>query len=265
MENKKNIQNWISSKNTSSNKSQIQVRKGQIKKSGTHEELINGGCFVGINTTNKKAKGIDIFTNPENLPTAVATILNHAQNKADFHPAKQSQEQVSNKYDGYINEIDSTPFLSLKNNEQDSGKFHSKNYDELVGSVLNLYTGLTKSEEEQIKNSIVDMAKSVFGKTSNEKWKSFFSQMTIDNSDEGNPIYSIVYTTLHMKYVKGKSEVTDQDYTVNKTNYTVLSELIKAYADSLTKLTDTTVDDWIVNTSTPSTPVEICFEKKILA
>lgn len=56
------------------------------------------GDFLGINTSAPNAKGIEIFADPRNLPTAISSIMTHTQNKADFHPAVQTPEVVAQRF-----------------------------------------------------------------------------------------------------------------------------------------------------------------------
>ena len=107
------------------------------------------------------------------------------------------------------------------------------------------------------------MGKAVFGQESSEQWKNIFSQSTLDLSDPNNPIMFIYYTTLHMKHEKGKAEVNIQEYSVNKTKYAILPDLIKTYASKLATLDKKSVDDWVDESVSPERKnAKLCFQFK---
>jgi len=222
-----------------------------------------GADFLGNNTSDPGATGKVIYSDPRNLPTAIASILNHSQNKAGFHPASDSPDVVRQKYELYIREIDANPFLHIEKNDRKSQKYESSDYNRLIDDVVSLYDGVSSQDKENIKNSIAQMAKSVFSQSKSEVWNNLFSQATIDYSNPANPILYIYYTTLYMKREdRGKDGVeTRQEYTVNKAQYLILPELIRAHASSLANLDKKNIDDWMSESSTPEKQgVKLCFE-----
>ncbi|MEQ9919592.1 hypothetical protein ABRQ09_01860 [Pectobacterium brasiliense] len=186
--------------------------------------------------------------------------MTHTQNKANFHPASQSPKELANSYNGYINELDATPFFHLTESQTVKQSFRSKDYNVLIKQIVSLYD-VSPKDKEKLSNKIEDLAKSVFNQSSSERWDNLFSQSTIDISDPRKPTLLIYYTTLHMKHQSGKSEVNEQDYTVNKTKYIVLSDLISAYADTLSGLVKSDIDGWMKKSSTPSNGnIKLCFK-----
>ncbi|MBX2829213.1 MAG: hypothetical protein KTR22_13690, partial [Flavobacteriaceae bacterium] len=206
------------------------------------------------------AKGLAVYTDSKNLPTAIASILSHAQNRANFHPARLTPEQLAVYFQDYISEIDSVPFFGLLKNVNSKSKYKSKDYNKLIDQVVNLYDGVSAEDKNGIKNSIADMAKSVFSKESKEDWKNIFSQATIDLSNPSQPRLFIYYTTLHMKYERRKAEVKLQEFSVNKTEYAILSELIAANAERLLSIDKKRVSDWLgESTSKERNNAKLCF------
>ena len=219
------------------------------------------GTFLGEDTSDPAAKGAAIYAETDNLPTAVASILNHTQDRAQFHPANTPPEELATRFSGYVEEVDKTPFFHLLESENNKQAFYSKDYNLLIDQVVNLYKGVTSEDLNQIKTAITDMAKSVFGQEKSEQWKNIFSQSSLDLSDLSNPKIMIYYTSLHMYHEKsGKSEVSQQDYEVRRTSYVILPDLIKAHADTLAKLDKKSVDDWLNASTTPErTDPRLCF------
>jgi glutamyl/glutaminyl-tRNA synthetase len=217
------------------------------------------GNLLGKDTSDPKAKGTEIYSDYKNLPTATASILNHVQNRANFHPASMTSEELVKYFKAYTIEIDKTPFFFLREDKEDRQKFYSKDYDKLIDQVVSLYDGVSEQDKNKLKESIANMAKTVFSESSSEQWKNLFSQSTIDmNAKE--PTIMIYYTSLHMKHVKQKAEVNEQEYIVKRTTYTILFDKIKANAEQLAKLDKQDVDDWINGVSSPTKPnAKVCF------
>lgn len=219
------------------------------------------GTFLGQDTSDPDAKGVAIYSETDNLPTAIASILNHSQIRANFHPANTKPEELAAAFAGYVTEIDANPFFHLEISESDKQAFYSSDYNLLIDQVVNLYKGVSVEDLNEIKASITDMAKSVFGQEKSEQWKNVFSQSSIDMSDLENPKFYLYYTSLHMFHEKsGKSEVKEQDYEVRTTTYLILPDLIKANAQTLANLDKKTVDDWLGGSTSPERPnAQLCF------
>jgi hypothetical protein len=222
------------------------------------------GNFLGEDESDEAAEGVAIYSETQNLPTAVASLLNHSQNRANFHPASMTAKELALAFRNYAIEIDKNPFLYLSKTSIDKQSYKSKDYNVLIDRVVNLYEGLESVDLDEIKDSIANMGKSLLSHQTTEDSMNLFAQSTIGMSDPGNPKFMIYYTTLRMKNVKnGKSEVLEQEYEVNRTSYFVLPDLIKAHAASLAKLQKTTIDDWAINSTSPEREdAKLCFEVK---
>jgi hypothetical protein len=255
---KQAIEAWINSdfESPSSSVSILEVSKA--------DTAIARGNFLGRDDSDEAAEGIAIYLERENLPTAVASILKHSQNKAKFHPANTTAEELSRAFPRYTKEIDLNPFLYLSNTSIAKRSFKSKDYNVLIDQVVNLYEGFADVDLDEIKESIAKMGKSLLLHQTAEESMNLFAQSTIGMSDPGNPKFLIYNTTLRMKNIKnGKSEVLEQEYEVNRTSYFILPDLIKAHAASLAKLQKTTVDEWAIDsTSQESDDAKLCFEVK---
>jgi hypothetical protein len=224
-----------------------------------------GGAFLGDPfTADVDATGVEIYSKLENLPTAIASILNKCQVNASFHPADTTPEQLAAAFSGYVEQIDKCPFLGLLATDNDHQSFYSSDYNLLIDQVVNLYRGLANEDLNVIKDQITDMAKSVFGQTKSEQWKNLFSQATIDMTDLKNPKLYLYYTSLHMMHDKsGKSEVSEQDYEVRQTSYVVLPDLIRTHAGALAALDKKSVNDWLDGTTSPERQnARLCFRSR---
>ena len=206
----------------------------------------SSGLFLGEDTSELNCQGIDIYKKLENLPTAISSILNHCQTKANFHPLVNSPEVDAQAFGKYITIIDRTPFFHLEINEITEQKFYTKDYKSLIKSIVDLYKGVSSGDISKIEDSITNMATSVFGQKKSDIWKNLFSQSTIDYTDMKNPKIKIYYTTLNMFHNKeNKSEISQQTYRVAQAEYKVLSQLTQTYAETLARLTTKSVDDFI--------------------
>lgn len=226
------------------------------------------GIMLGDNTADPAATGTSIYTNFQNLPTAVASILNHSQNRANFHPASMEPEELLRYFAAYTTEIDKTPFFSLAEDDVNKQKFASKDFNVLIDQVVSLYDGVSSNDQSKLKNAIADMAKSVFSQQKSERWKNLFSQSTMDLSNLATPRIMIYYTSLYMKHETGifKPEVNEQSYTVHRTSYFVLPDLISSNAKKLEQLDSKSVDDWLgAATSPEQDDAKLCFDVKAYA
>lgn len=229
------------------------------------EQATSSGLFLGNNTSDTTAAGRDIYSNPKNLPTAISSILNHAQTRADFHPASTPPDKLANHFKAYVTEIDKTPFFHLLEHRDAKQEFYSKNYNVLIDQIANLYDGVSNSDREKLKTAIKELARSVFSEVKSNRWENLFSQSTIDYSNPAEPHIFIYYTKLHFGHdaTSSKSEVNQQTYTVSKTKYAILPNLIEAYADKLASLDKTSVDDWLSSSTSPADKnVKLCIDKQ---
>jgi len=221
-----------------------------------------GANFLGNDTSDPGATGKIIYSDPKNLPTAIASIMNHAQNRANFHPASALPAEVAQSYYSYINEIDRTPFLHLTKNDRTVESYKSNNYNALIDKVVSLYDGVSQADRESLKKTIAEMGNAVMTETDEKIEKNLFSQSTIEYSTTGELKLFIYYTTLHMQKTDKKFNVSiNQDYTVNRCEYKILTEMIKVHANTLANLEKKNIDDWTGESSTPERQdAKLCFE-----
>ena len=222
-----------------------------------------GANFLGYDSSDPAAQGIAIYEDPKNLPTAIACILNRAQNRADFHPAIQKSSELANKFNQYINELNNTPFIQLNTPiTKASRTFNTSDYNVLFNQIVSVYHGITKEAKNRLKQSIANMANAVFGSDNTEAWKNIFMQSTIDYSDPKQPKIYFYSTKLHMKKItQKKSEVVEQSYEVTGRVYTVLTTVIRKKAAYLADLDKKNVDDWLSdNTTREKAKFNACFQ-----
>ncbi|AYA47855.1 hypothetical protein [Ralstonia pseudosolanacearum] len=221
------------------------------------------GDFLGKDTSDPGAKGEAIYSDPRNLPTAIASIMNHAQKRANFHPAKDTLDVLAKDFDRYVEEIDNTPFFHLLTHDGNERFFEGKDYNKLINSIVGLYDGVSQQDKDKLKNAIREMAENVFSQSHAKDKKTMFSQSTIDYSNPENPTIMIYYTALAMTHDKNrKSEVSTQWYEVRRTRYLVLSSLIRTYAKELAAIDKQTIIGWTKDSTSqkqPNAKFELCF------
>ncbi len=219
--------------------------------------------FLGEDNSDPAAAGMDIYSKEKNLPTAVSSIMNHNMTKAKFHPAAEDPKTLYASFLKYVEVIDSCPFLHLTRTEKQQQSFSSKNYNQLIDQVVGLYDSVSQSDKNKIKDSIANIAKSVFSQTKSDAFTNLFSEVTLD-FDRPNPKLYLYFTQLRMKYEhKGlfKPDVEEQEYTVHVTEYDVLKDVIKAYASELAKIDKTNLDDWLKESTTKERKdAALCFK-----
>ena len=251
------VEAWLAGSLTTESKVKVDVTSNAASTSAS--TMAN---FLGTDESDPGATGTTIYSDPKNLPTAVACILNRGQNAADFHPASQTPEVVAERYARYITEIDRIPFMHLQKNDQHKQAYDSSDYNVLIDNIVSLYDGVSQQDKNQIKESIANLAKSVFSQSKSEVWTNLFSQATLNYVSATDIKLYIYYTTLYMRHEnKGKDGVSDhQEYTVNRVEYKILTEMIGQYAQQLAKLDKKNVDDWTGESSTPQKEgYKLCF------
>lgn len=218
--------------------------------------------FLGCNTSLLKAHGVEVFSDPQNLPTAIASIMSHSQDVVYYHPVVQSPELVSERFYAYLVGIYNTPFFHLIRNDFVKQSFQSKDYNQLIEQVVSLYHMASESDRDKLECKINEMAKSVLSQSHTDHWNNLFSITSIDCSNAKQPKISIYYASLRMAHEElAKSEVLEQEYIVNRVEYIVLSDLIHLYAEELSCLSNVHIGDWIENSSSPQNSVfKLCFE-----
>jgi hypothetical protein len=241
--------------------------KASVTKSFTNEDEA-ATCranFIGENNSDPTAEGKEIYTDIKNLPTAIASIMNHNQLRANFHPSEEDPEMLFNSFKDYVREVDNCPFLHLTLHDSQKQSFESSDYNKLIDQIIKLYDGVSAENKDKMKDSIADLGKSVFSNSGSDVLKNLFSETTVFIGDEnGEPTLYLFFTQLHMVYESPgafKPDVNKQSYSVARAQYTILPELIKANADSLQKLNKKDVDDWLNDSTSPERKeAELCFK-----
>lgn len=228
------------------------------------EKATTRANLIGTDNSDPAAQGVEIYTDPKNLGTAVASIMGRNQRVANFHPAYQTPEILATKFSEYINQVDKCPFLHLVKNDYVKHSFNSKDYNVLIDQVVKLYEGIASEDLNKMKDSIAEMGKSIFSQEKAEDFKNLFCETTLLLKKEGNKLL-IFNTTLHMKKEhKGlfKPDIEEQEYTVNRSEYIILPELIKTHATALAALDKLNVDDWMSGSTSPEVQDKLCFKVK---
>ncbi|MDO6706774.1 hypothetical protein [Photobacterium sp. 1_MG-2023] len=259
---RESILSWIKKTPNASHK----VRKQSIIDDDTPTNVVSQGNFWGVddNSTSDTNK-YDIFRDPKYLPTAVSSILERCQKLANFHPSTDFTDETPENFDEYLRQIDECPFIHLVSLSSDRRTYESKNYNDLIDAVISCYPPMSPAAENEMVNKIAEMGKSIFSQSSAEATKDLFDQVNqITDQSKDNSQLLISNTTLHMKYEKGKSEVTEQSFEVTVRTYEVLTAKIHRYADILEDIDREDVSGWTKKLTTPESRSELCFTPEVL-
>jgi hypothetical protein len=218
--------------------------------------------FLGYDNSDSGANGENIYNDPENLPTAIASILNHVQKVADFHPASQSPQEIGQSFSTYLRVLDTSPFFDAHPVRVHEKHFDNGNYNQLFSEIAKCYHGLTEDTYQEMRKSISNMARSVFDSSgSSQAWVNLFAQSTIDYLDNEYPKLFLYYSTFHMKKdTSGKSDVLSQEFKVVENIFSINTSIIQAAAAELAEIDKKSVDDWLENsTSQENSNYQKCF------
>jgi hypothetical protein len=229
------------------------------------------GSFLGQNTSDPAARGELIFTDPQNLPTAVAILLTHAQNRADFHPVSANPASLLDGFLRYLAEIRSCPAFTETLNDQRQEFFDSSDYNVLVNQIAQTYVGVSHKDQLLLAQSMANMYRSVMSSDHAELWFNLFTQTTIDYSRPDDTRIYLYFTTLHMRHEvqhSGKTEtvLSEQTYFVRRAIYRVLPDVIGSNAKTFAALVYVNVDTWLNMATSPerADALPLCFEVRLL-
>ena len=244
------VENWFEYINSANSPQRAQA-VSNLKSDPPNDTLvISGGVFLGKKTESKHISPLEIYENPEYLPDAIASILTICQNSAKYYPAKNDGSTTTEQYNKYVELISSSPFFTNNDVRNQSGSVSSKNYDGLIDSITDVFSGIVNADEtNKVIDSVKNMAKGVFSKEQAEKSEDLFSQVMISmkntNAQDIN-LVAVSSTRLKMTHSKsGKSEVSSQEYVVSAATFIVADNLIHAYADNLAKFGSNDVNNWL--------------------
>ncbi|KAG0204071.1 hypothetical protein BGX28_003882 [Mortierella sp. GBA30] len=210
------------------------------------------------------ATPFEVFSNPKNHVDATSSILTYSANAANFHPASQDITECAKQYDSYIDNISTFPGFYLTFNHNTESHQTSKNVDGMISDIKNAYEGVLAVDVKKIVDSVNQMANSVLSESKSEASQSLFSQSAVVATPNSNVVeVSIFYTTFSMDRVKGKKNLVEQSYQINRTVFKVLTSVRTSSAGVFAeKVLKASIDDWLKSNNAPTNPkILSCFEK----
>ncbi len=214
---------------------------------------VTSAAVLGSTTVDPKSKGIEIYKDPKNLPTALASILNHVQQQANFHPYKQDAKAIGHFYPGLEVVIKDLKIFGKPYCDQFKNNFSTKDYNQLLNQVISIFHGLPIRDLNLLKQKLANMGLSVFNVKESITRTMNFNMMMIDLKQPSKPYLILFHANFVMSKTKsGKSDVAQQRYSINRSIYPINVSLIQQYAEALTSLDETSVETWINSASTPS-------------
>lgn len=266
----KSILKWIQNKPLLMQSNSKEKHPDVKKQLDNVNSLASNGVFLGNDESNlnngSHKDGVEIFSNPKNLPTAISSILNEIQKRAAFFPSSSPDlEEAVIGFKDYLEGIDSSPVFSFSDRRVDAQKFESGDYNKFIDSIVSVYDGISAEDLNKLKDGIVGMAKSLFGDSTGTSSKEFFTQSVINTTKYKKPKILLTYMRLFMSYKEdGKKECKEQEYKVYHIQHEVLSHVIHDYADQLAKFQMTSIKDWVngITTPVPKNAKKLCFESK---
>lgn len=206
--------------------------------------------FLGVDTSSANAKGVDIFLEPENLPTAIATIIARAQSVADYHPAKQSPEVFAEKFPAYAVSLDKVPFFSLTMNDNVKLSISAKDYASLANQIVSSFGVVGQIDKKSLTIKVIEIAEKVLGQGSTESSGGLLIISSIDYTSPREPKLYIYHTIMNRQNTQfAKPSPLCLDVVVNRMEFAVLPELIRTYANTLSRLEKVSVKEWIYDSS----------------
>ncbi|TJY34091.1 hypothetical protein [Pontimicrobium aquaticum] len=217
--------------------------------------------MLGTDTSDPKSDGEQIYSESQNLPTALASILNHVQNSANYHPTTQNPTQLAASYSLLLQQIAQFPVFAPIQTKKYNKSFSSKNYNVLLDQVVSIFDELSTSDLNLLKTSLANMGKSVFSSGGIATSTYVFSMFTLNMNNSSAPYLLIYDASFYMKHKDGKDEINKQSYVIVKNVFPILPDVIKANAKELAAIDKKNVDEWIKESTSPEKKsYQLCFQ-----
>ncbi|KAK3822993.1 MAG: hypothetical protein J3Q66DRAFT_330558 [Benniella sp.] len=165
---------------------------------GSIHAVTSRSLYSGEDTTDPAAQETEIFRDPKNHPTAVASIIYHLALQADFHPRVQGVQATSEAYGQFLRSLRHFPevFYSEETSELNLGGSYEQ-FRELIVAKYN--SG--KSKAVDAATAFVDQIPTALGEEDHEHW--LLTLAAITRKDDG-------YITADLSFVPIK--LTRDDY-----------------------------------------------------
>lgn len=228
--------------------------------------FVSRGNYVGTDDSDLSATGASIYSDVKNIGSAMGSILCRVMKKAKFNPADSiDNPNLTKSFDAFVKALGSCPFLTFSDLDRRAKSNKDSNYDGLINQVVGLYDGVSNADKSKLKDSIGDLAKSLINKKSAEETKEMLSVSTVDITTPTKPKLWVYHMRIEMKKMDGKSVVEIQKFFVTKITYRVNQKLIQSMANTLQKLDQKNIDEWVTDITSPETTGQskeqkLCFE-----
>ena len=211
-------------------------------------------------TMEKYNELLKIFT--DNPATGCTTVMDMARIAAGFNPLSPELESNQKAFDDYVTRIMRAPFFFLNTSSRTDYQRGEKNWDVVINSIVDLYEGIESQSKQEIKKSLISMARAATSRTNTRQTKNLFAQSTIDLEEE---IQVYIYSsTISLEESERKGSTSKQtDIAIIKARLTFYKNLWPSYAQTVMNRHVKLVNDWLdENTTKPGIqPINLtCFK-----
>lgn len=194
----------------------------------------------------------------EHPATGLMHISDLSRIKAGWNPVSLEDPDASTlKYNDYLRRLISMPLLSLDYSETQRIVRESSDWNELINSVADLFTGIQSQDKDQIRVSLTNLAKAASSRMSTDERTDLFCQSALNT---GNNVYQLyLYSTnVTFKEEKGKGFDTKQStFEVRKLRLTLKYELwVRDWVARVIGQTSSSLDDWL-NDNQTNVPTDV--------
>lgn len=182
--------------------------------------------------------------------TGCTTVLDMARKSSGYDPLSLSDDGVNDeKFKDYIKRVLDAPFFHIRGSDSSKYKGESKDWNEVIDFVSDLYDGVTAGEKEAITKSIKSLAKVAASKVDTKQHQSLFVQSTL-KADKFVQVYIYSsHVTMETHNEKG-GDSTKTDITIKKVSLDFYIDLWPSYAESVMNKHVKTVKDWLDDNTT---------------
>lgn len=200
-----------------------------------------------------------------NYATGCSTILDIARMKSNYNPFKSTNIE----YDRYIEILLKSPFLHHKKSEEINYKKSEKNWNSTVDDILNLFDGVEDYEKKKIRNSLVNIIKSVsLVKNENTVQKLFFENIIkIQNDKKVNDEIQLFLYSSEVEITNSSQKSIDclqLIFQIKKIELRFNSDLWFNFSDIVSKRSVKLITDWLkentISEDELPTNLKLCIE-----
>jgi hypothetical protein len=189
------------------------------------------------------------------------SVMNIARLAAGFNPLDPDVKGNVERFKDYAGRILSAPFFNLGYSDSKHVTRKSKDWNDLINSIVGLFEGVKDEDRNKIKDGLEDLAKAATSSSKTKQKMNLFLQNVLQ-ADGGTYRAFLYYSSVELEEDKSKGSTSRQtDFTLARAQLVFRSGDWPFFAERVWKKQVCVVDDWLDGNTTlgGEEPVQLCF------